>query len=75
MIARVNMADGGGRELFEELLHDRVQSKVSFFLKKKNPLNSFLQYGIIQAATLKRVKNHTTIPVPEVYAYDPCPNN
>ena len=26
-------------------------------------------------ATLKWVKNHTTIPVPEVYGYDACPSN
>ena len=30
MIARVNMADGGGGELPEELLRIRVQSEVSF---------------------------------------------
>jgi hypothetical protein len=31
--------------------------------------------GISRFAALKWVKKYTTIPVPEVYAYDACPDN
>ena len=37
VIARVNMADGGGVKLPEELLRDRVQSEVSFPIKQMIP--------------------------------------
>ena len=66
------MADGGGRELPEGLRCLRVQSEVSF------PTVQIIPQLIpprIQVATLKWVKKHTTIPVPEVYGYDACPNN
>ena len=69
MIARVNMADGGRRKLPEELLRIRVQSKVGF------PIVQIIPQPLFQVATLKWVKKHTTIPVPEVYGYDACPNN
>ena len=71
MIARVNMADGGGEVTPYELLRLRVQSEVSFLIIQIIP--QLIPH--IQVATLKWVKKHTTIPVPEVYGYDDCPNN
>jgi hypothetical protein len=67
MIARVNMADGGGEELPEDSEFSRklVSHNADHF-------STHSRLWLIQVATLKWVKKHTNIPVPvaEVYAYD-----
>ena len=60
-------------ELPEDLLRNRVESEVSFPIMQIIP--QLTPVWNIQVATLKWVKKHTTIPVPEVYAYNANPNN